>query len=106
MLTPRQRWKKCTQIPSPGDSQASEEAGHTIQPFRLASPEDACQAELLLLENTAPALPPSQLPASGDRTAEIAEIFEMCFLTGFIPVSYSREKGNPQGITQGPVDVC
>lgn len=86
MLTPSQRWKKCTPTPSPADSQVSEEAGHTVQTFLSASPGDAHEAELLLPENTTLALPPSQPPASGDRAAEISEIFERCFLTGFLPV--------------------
>lgn len=32
MLTPSQKQKKCTRIPSPAVSQVSEEAGHMIQP--------------------------------------------------------------------------
>lgn len=88
MLTVSHRWKKCTRTPSPADRQVWEEAGHTAQTFPSASPGDAHEAELLLLENRteAASLPATQPPASGDRTAEISEIFERCFLTGFLPV--------------------
>lgn len=60
-----------------------------IQPLRLPSPGDACQAELLFLEIMALVLPPSPPPRSQpgrDGTAEITKIFEVCFSTGFIPV--------------------